>query len=125
MKHSHWITLPGLLKIAAILEIVTGAALMICPLCATLLLLNSELVGAGLAICRVAGFGLLSLGIACWPTAHTNTMAPLAILTYGLLITAYLVYLGVATLWVGWLLWPAVAVHAVLTALLAWRWTQG
>jgi hypothetical protein len=39
-------------------------------------------------------------------------------LTYGALVTLYLSYLGVQGEWVGPLLWPAVALHAVLTLLL-------
>ena len=39
-------------------------------------------------------------------------------LTYSLLVTLYLLYLGIRGEWVGPLLWPAVAVHAVLTMLL-------
>jgi hypothetical protein len=39
-------------------------------------------------------------------------------LTYSLLVTLYLLYLGVRGEWVGPLLWPAVAVHTALTMLL-------
>ncbi len=39
--------------------------------------------------------------------------------TYGLFVTLYLVYVGTRGEWVGPLLWPAVALHAVLTLLLA------
>jgi hypothetical protein len=38
------------------------------------------------------------------------------------LATLYLAYLGLRREWVGSLLWPAVAVHALLTALLAPAW---
>jgi uncharacterized membrane protein len=41
---------------------------------------------------------------------------------YGLLVTLYLFYLGIQGEWVGPLLWPAVALHAVLTLLLARAW---
>ncbi len=42
--------------------------------------------------------------------------------TYSLLVTLYLVFLGAGGEWVGPLLWPAVALHAVLTLLLARTW---
>lgn len=42
--------------------------------------------------------------------------------TYGLLVTLYLSYLGIRGEWVGRLLWPAVALRAVLTLLLARAW---
>ena len=38
--------------------------------------------------------------------------------TYGLLVTIYLSYLGIQTEWRGFLLWPAVVAHSVLTLLL-------
>lgn len=116
-------TLSNLLKIAALLEIATGLVLMACPSCAALLLLNSDLTGAGLVVSRIAGFGLFALGIACWPNPQTKS-AVLAMLAYGILITAYFVYLGFATLWVGWLLWPAVALHTILTLLISWKWSR-
>ena len=43
-------------------------------------------------------------------------------LTYNLLATLYLLYLGVRGQWVGKLLWPAVTIHAVLTVLLGRGW---
>jgi hypothetical protein len=42
--------------------------------------------------------------------------------TYSLFVTLYLLYLGIRGDWVGPLLWPAVALHAVLTLLLARAW---
>ena len=43
-------------------------------------------------------------------------------LSYNLLVTAYLVYLGLGGALVGILLWPAIAIHAVLTLLFAYVW---
>ena len=45
-------------------------------------------------------------------------------LCYGLLAALYLAYLGIHREWVGILLWPAVAVHAILTVLLVRAWFQ-
>jgi len=45
-------------------------------------------------------------------------------LTYSTLVTAYLLFLGVRGEWVGPLLWPAVAIHALLTLLLARLWLK-
>jgi hypothetical protein len=111
-----------LLKLASVIEAATGIALMIHPLLVVVLLLGASVSGAGIALGRVAGFALLSLGLACWPdldSAGTNTPALRALLTYNLLVTLYLAYLGIGGQWVGSLLWPAVALHAVLTFLLA------
>ena len=41
---------------------------------------------------------------------------------YNLLITLYLLYLGIRGEWVGLLLWPAVVIHAALTWLLSLAW---
>jgi hypothetical protein len=45
-------------------------------------------------------------------------------LTYSLLATLYLVYLGLGGEWIGSLLWPAAAIHAALTFLFAIAWLK-
>ena len=117
-----------LLGVAAVIEAATGIALMIYPLLVVVLLLGVGVSGPGIALGRVAGFALLSLGLACWPnldSAGANIPALRALLTYNLLVTLYLAYLGIDGQWVGSLLWPAVALHAVLTFLLARAWFAG
>ena len=64
-------------------------------------------------LARGAGIALIALGIACWPGPPLVGM-----LTYSALVTLYLAYLGFAGL-SGILLWPAVVLHAILTALLS------
>jgi len=117
-----------LLKLASVIEAATGIALMIHPLLVVVLLLGAGVSGAGVALGRVAGFALLGLGLACWPnldSAGANILALRGLLTYNLLTTLYLAYLGIGGQWVGSLLWPAVAIHAVLTFLLARAWFAG
>jgi hypothetical protein len=119
------ITMKRLTGLAAVIEAATGLALMIYPPLVTRLLLGDEVSGAGEALGRVAGFALLGLGLACWPgleTAGVNILALRALLTYNLLTTLYLAYLGIGGRLVGSLLWPAVVIHAVLTILLAREW---
>jgi hypothetical protein len=114
-----------LLGVAAVLESATGLALMSAPATVAEMLLGSGLTGAGRAVGRVAGLALLSLGLACWPgraPARDTSPALLAMLTYNPLITIYLIGLGVGAELVGILLWPAVAIHAALTLLLANAW---
>jgi hypothetical protein len=114
-----------LLHVAAAIEAATGLALIIDPPILSQLLLGDGVSGAGMALGRVAGFALLSLGLACWPgpeSAGANAPALRALLTYNLLATLYLAYLGIAGQFVGSLLWPAVVLHAVLTLLLARAW---
>ena len=57
-----------LLTLTAVIEAATGLALIAVPAVVVRLLLGSEISGAGIPLGRVAGFGLLSLGVACWPS---------------------------------------------------------
>jgi hypothetical protein len=66
----------------------------------------------------VLGIALLALGVCCWP----GSTALCGMLTYGLLVTLYLAYLGIIGEFTGILLWPAVVLHAVLTLLLSRVW---
>ncbi len=103
------------LIVAAIAEIVTGMALLIVPSLVGQLLLGEELAGIAIPVARVAGIALIGLGVACWPGP------PLAgMLTYSAIVTLYLAYLGFEGSFTGILLWPAVVLHLILTALLAW-----
>jgi hypothetical protein len=113
-----------LLSVAAVIEAATGIALLISPQTAANLLLGADLAVAGIAVGRVAGIALLSLGLGCWLSRRDlNKTATLsAMLTYNLLVTAYLVYLGLAGALVGILLWPAIAIHAALTLLFVYVW---
>jgi hypothetical protein len=105
--------------IAAAIEAATGAALIADPGLVVRLLIGASLSGGGLAIGRVCGFALLSLGVACWPNGTVVTaQAASALLTYNLLTALYLEYLG-ASGFSGYLLWPACVVHAVIALLLA------
>jgi hypothetical protein len=102
------------LVLAAVAEAVTGLAMLIVPSLVGQLLLGEELTSVAIPIARVAGIALIALGIACWPGPPLVGM-----LTYGALVALYLAYLGIADGLTGILLWPAVILHVILTALLA------
>jgi len=106
-----------LLAIAAIGEAATGVILLVYPPIVVRLLFGAEIAGAGIVMCRIAGIALVALGIGCWPVP-----AFLGMLAYSSLASLYLLYLGIRGDWVGPLLWPAVALHVVLTLLLARSW---
>src|SRR3972149_4758958 len=97
-----------LLIMTALLETVTGVALLTSPSVPASLLLGASLDSTpGLTVARVAGAALLSLGLACWLARDDGQGqagrggGPASL---GLSVT-------------GALLWPAVGLH---TALAAW-----
>ena len=102
-----------ILVFASVGEGVTGLALMIVPTLVGQLLMGAELTGIAIPVARVAGIALTSLAIACWPGTPLVGM-----LTYCTVVTLYLAYLGFAGVLTGILLWPAVALHVLLTILL-------
>jgi hypothetical protein len=102
-----------ILIFAAVGEAATGLALLIVPSLVGQLLLGEELGGVAVPLARVAGIALIGLGIACWPGPPLVGM-----LTYSTGVVLYLAYLGFAAGLTGALLWPAVALHVVLSILL-------
>ena len=108
------------LTVAAVAEVATGMALLIVPSLVGRLLFGAEFTGIVTPVARVLGIALLALGVCCLPGS-----TPLCgMLTYSALAMLYLLYLAIRGEWVGLLLWPVVAVHGILTVLLAWAWLQ-
>lgn len=101
------------LKFAAVGEAATGLALLLVPSLVVSLLLGEELDRIALPVARVAGIALIGLGIACWPGPPV-----LGMLAYSAAVAVYLAYLGIAGGATGALLWPAIILHLILTALL-------
>jgi hypothetical protein len=102
---------------AAVVEAATGLALLIIPSLVGQLLLGEELTGVAIPVARVAGIALIALGIVCWPGPPLVGM-----LAYNALVALYLTYLGFAGGLTGLILWPAVAVHLVLSILFVRAW---
>jgi len=110
----------GVLVLAAVGEVAAGAALLIAPALVGQWLFGAELTGVAMAVARVAGIALIALGVACWPGTPLGGM-----LIYNAAVTLFLAYVGFAGGSTGMLLWPAVVLHAIMTALLAWASTSG
>jgi hypothetical protein len=109
------------LAFGVVMEVATGLALIFKPAVVIKLLLGAEASGMEMVIGRCFGLGLFGLVFACWPDRQksvSSTAAFRGMLIYNALIAAYLAYLGIAGHLGGVLLWPAVAVHAVITVLL-------
>jgi hypothetical protein len=109
-----------LLGFSAIIEIATGLALLVVPALLASILLGSALdTAAGLAVARVAGVALISLGLICWfGSSDTHSRACLgivaAMLFYNLGVVVLLVSLSYGAGMTGIGLLPVSALHAVL-----------
>jgi hypothetical protein len=111
-----------LFTVTALVEVVAGLALLAVPSVAISLLLGvGHASPDALAIGRLGGAGLLAIGVACW-IAHRDTGSPsqrglvFGALVYNVGAVAVLAYAGSILAMAGALLWPAVVLHAGLTA---------
>jgi hypothetical protein len=117
-----------ILAVAAVVEIGTGIVLMLDPAIVLALLLGVSGSGEGTSLGRFIGIALLALGLACWPSrqrAESGSPAFRAMLIYNVLIASYLAYLGTVGHLGGLLLWPGMALHAVMALLLVGTALQG
>jgi hypothetical protein len=96
----------------------TGLILLISPVLFGRLIFGAELSEPGQALGRLTGIVLLGFALTSWPAPSARPVTR-AMLVYNLLATIYLGYLGIAGNLVGVLLWPAVALHVLLTVSLA------
>jgi hypothetical protein len=102
------------LILAAVGEATTGLVLLSVPSFVARLLFGKEVTGIGILFGRITGIALIALGVACWPGPPLTGM-----LVYSAVVALYLAYVGLAGGLTGILLWPAVGLHLILTALLA------
>ena len=105
----------NILNFAAVGETTMGLALLFVPSSVGQLLFGERLAGTGILLGRFTGIALIALGVACWPGPPVAGM-----LIYSAGATLYLVYVGFEGGSTGIFLWPAVVLHLVLTAVLAW-----
>jgi hypothetical protein len=104
--------------VTAVIEVGTGLALLGLPSAVTALLLGTRLE---LTVARVAGAGLLALGVACW-LARGDAQSPAArglvgaMLLCNVATVAILAFAGIGFGLYGVALWPAVVLHAVMAA---------
>jgi hypothetical protein len=114
-----------ILAFAAVAEVGTGLALIVDPAIVVALLMGPNESGAGMPLGRFLGIALLALGLACWPgrqRSESGSAAFRGMLAYNVLVALYLAYLGAVGDSRGLLLWPAVALHALVALLLVWTW---
>ena len=109
-----------LLILTSVFEVLTGVIVLAAPPLALRALFGVEIIdidGVAIIMSRIGGVALIGLGVACWPR-NPSRQQLYGMLTYSILVTLYLIRIGVRGVPVGLLLWPAVVVHVVLIVLL-------
>lgn len=101
---------------SAVVEILTGVALLAMPSLVIGLLLGEGLSSTGLAVARVLGVGLLSVGVAAWEVPQQQVrLAPRAgICIYNVGAAMLFAIFGSLNETSGILLWPAVVLHGLI-----------
>lgn len=111
-----------LLITTALLEAGAGLALLAWPAALVRMLLGGPLEGpAALLVARIGGAGLLTLGVAAWLASYdawSRSARGLgrAMILYNFSAALILGIAGLHAAAVGPALWPAVALHAAMTA---------
>ena len=111
-----------LFKTSAIVEVLTGLALLVAPLFVIELLLGDGLSATGVAVARVLGIGLLSIGVAAWESQGQEIrLAPRAgLCLYNIGIAVLLAILGTTGGMHAPLLWPVAGLHGLIGAAMLW-----
>jgi hypothetical protein len=104
-----------LLIAAALGEALFGVFVFLVPELARDLLFGREAAAGGVMLTRAASIALVGLGVACFPRGQRQGLYGL--LTYSVLVLLFLIVMGISGA-AGILLWPAVFIHALTSALL-------
>lgn len=121
MDRPRWLAL--LLSTAGVLESAVALGLLVDSPGVASILLNATLEGPGVVIGRIAGGGLLSLGIACWcarktPTAQASLGVAWGLLAYNVVASATLAWAGIEMAGGGLPALSASALHGMFGAAL-------
>ena len=112
----------ALFNASAFVEVSTGLALLSAPLFVIGLLLGDGLGPTGVAVARVLGIGLVSVGVAGWESPRQDIrLAPRAgLCIYNVGAAMMFVILGTYGGMNGILLWPTVGLHGLIGAMTLW-----
>ena len=106
---------------SAVVEVLTGIALLIAPAFVIGLLLGNGLNQPGTVVARVLGIGLLSLGISAWENAgQKKPAAKIGICTYNIGVAILLAVCGTIGETSGVLLWPTVGLYGLMGGMMLW-----
>ena len=111
-----------LIKVASWLEIIVGAALVLALDLLSRLLFAEAPQGVGGLLGRVGGIALFALGAGGLRSTEAGLSGGgvLGLFIYNAATAVFLVWVGVATVYRGVLLWPAVILHAAIACALVW-----
>ncbi len=107
---------------SAIVEVLTGLALLVAPLFVIGLLIGDGVSLIGVAVARVLGIGLLAVGVAGWESPGQDIrLAPRAgLCIYNVGAAIVFVIVGTRGGMNGLLLWPAAGLHALIGTMMLW-----
>jgi len=111
----------NVLTMTAVLEVGAGLLLLVLPSLAATLLFGSSLdTPAGLAVVRVAGAALLTIGVASWLARQDGQSQAArglvgALVLYNAAIITLSVYAGIGLGLSSNGLWPSALIHAAMT----------
>jgi hypothetical protein len=115
----------GIIRFAALLELGVGILLLIDPVLVVTLLLGTPTDGTAAVVGRWCGVALLTIA-AAWCPARAPAAVSLQIfysaLIYNTLMALLLASISIVRHLGGVLLWPAAALHALITVLLILAW---
>jgi hypothetical protein len=111
-----------IVKAAAWLEIAVGVVFIAAPDVPCTLLFDAKPEGIGGPLARWVGIGLFALGIACVPskTAELRHSTVLGLFALNAGIAILLVWVGISVAIHGFLLWPGVILHLLISLALIW-----
>ena len=111
------------IKAAAWLEIIVGAIFIFWPGIPCMLVFGASPESIGWPLARWVGIGLFALGVACLPSkiADPQHRTVLGLLSFNVGIVVLLAWVGIRATTHGFLLWPAVVLHFLLSVALLSR----
>jgi len=111
-----------LFNTSAAIEFLTGVTFLVAPMLLLGFLLSDGESQVGTVVARVLGVGLLSLGIACWESLRQNARLTtrIGLCTYNIGVAIVLTVVGASDTIGGPILWPVMAIHAIIGTMMLW-----